>query len=298
MQILRSSCKKKKNNILGEDMEITELVKQAQMDLLAELDRICKKWDIPYFLTAGTLIGAVRHDGFIPWDDDLDVGLLRKYCDRLEEACAKDLDPAYYLHCWKNDPNSPNCFYKLKIKGTHYPEQIAASSKMDDGIFIDIFPFDNAPDSARLRKRHHRKRVLLQKMLLLRARFDLGGDSKAKRLIYAFMKPVAFMRSLDSWKKSFLKLQNKYNHLQTEEAVNLCGAYSYYRESQSKTVLENLTTHNFEGIPYSIPADYDTFLRRQYGNYMQLPPEDQRVGRHFVTGIDFGNYKIRYKAPK
>ena len=59
--------------------------------------------------------------------------------------------------------------------------------------------------------------------------------------------------------------------------------------------VENFTTHDFEGIPYSIPADYDTFLRRQYGNYMQLPPEEQRVGRHHVTGLDFGDYKIRYK---
>ena len=279
-------------------METTQLVKLAQMDLLAELDRICKKWDIPYFLTAGTLIGAVRHSGFIPWDDDLDVGLLRKYCDRLEEACAKDLDPAYYLHSWKSDPASPNCFYKLKIKGTHYPEQIAAKSDMDDGIFIDIFPFDNAPDQPRLRKKHHRRRVWLQKMLMLRARFDLGGNSKGKRLIYAFMKPVAFMRSLDGWKKRFLKLQNKYNHLQTKEVVNLCGAYSYHRESQELVVLENLTTHDFEGIPYSIPVDYDTFLSRQYGNYMQLPPEEQRVGRHFITGIDFGDYKIRYTDPR
>ena len=274
-----------------------DLVKQAQMDLLAELDRLCKKWEIPYFLTAGTLIGAVRHDGFIPWDDDLDVGLLRKYCDRLEEACAKDLDPAYYLHSWKSDPHSPHCFYKLKIKGTHYPEEIAAGSKMDDGIFIDIFPFDNAPDNPKKRKSHHRKRVLLQKMLLLRARFDLGGSNKAKRLIYGFMKLVAFMRPLDGWKKSFLKLQNKYNHLKTQEAVNLCGAYSYYRESQEVAVLEELIPHDFEGIPYSIPKDYDTFLRRQYGNYMQLPPEEQRVGRHNIVGLDFGDYTVRYKAP-
>lgn len=266
------------------------------MDLLAELDQICKKWEIPYFLTAGTLIGAVRHSGFIPWDDDLDVGLLRKYCDRLEEACAQDLDPAYYLHSWKTDPNSPNCFYKLKIKGTHYPEQIAAKSNMDDGIFIDIFPFDNAPDDLRLRKRHHRKRVFLQKMLMLRARYDLGGNSKAKRFVYALMRPVAFMRSLDSWRRSFQKLQQQYCHSDTKEAVNLCGAYAYERETQSKAVLENLTTHEFEGIPYPIPVDYDTFLRRQYGNYMQLPPEDQRVGRHNIVGLDFGDYTLRYKA--
>jgi len=290
MRILPNSWK---GNIMGN----IDLVKQAQMDLLAELDRLCKKWEIPYFLTAGTLIGAVRHDGFIPWDDDLDVGLLRKYCDRLEEACAKDLDPAYYLHSWKSDPHSPHCFYKLKIRGTHYPEEIAAGSKMDDGIFIDIFPFDNAPDDPKKRKSHHRKRVWLQKMLLLRADFDLGGSSKVKRLIYAFMKLVAFSRSLEGWKKSFLKLQNKYNHLKTKEAVNLCGAYSYYRESQEVAVLEELMPHAFEGIPYSIPKDYDTFLRRQYGNYMQLPPEEQRVGRHNIVGLDFGDYTVRYKAP-
>ena len=168
---------------------------------------------------------------------------------------------------------------------------------MDDGIFIDIFPFDNAPDDPKKRKRHNAKRIWLQKMLLLRARFDLGGTSKVKRLIYGLLTPIAYMRTLDGWKKQFCKLQNKYNHLDTKEAVNLCGAYSYHRESQEVVVLENLTTHDFEGIPYSIPQDYDTFLRRMYGNYMQLPPEEQRVGRHNITGLDLGDYKIRYTAP-
>lgn len=269
--------------------------KCAQMDLLIELDRICKKWNIPYFLTAGTLIGAVRHDGFIPWDDDIDVGILWEHYNRLKAACEQDLDPAYYLHDWISDPASPQPFYKLRIRGTHYHEEAIGTSKMDDGIFIDIFPFDNAPDDPKLRKKQARQRFILRKFLLLRAGFSLGNGSFVKKAAYGMLKLVAYLRPLNGWKKSFAKMQHRYNQGKTREAINLCGAYAYEKECQSRAILENLTEHAFEGLNFSIPADYDSFLRRCYGNYMQLPPPEQRVGRHGVTNIDLGSYTVRYK---
>lgn len=274
-------------------MDTNELVKCAQLDLMVELDRICKKWDIPYFLTAGTLIGAVRHNGFIPWDDDLDVGILWEDYARLKEACEQDLDPAYYLHSWDSDPSSPHPFYKLKIRGTHYPEQIAVKSQMDDGIFIDIFPFDNAPDDPKLRKKQHRERIILRKFLLLRAGFDLGGKNLAKKLVYVFLKAIAYMRPMSAWKKSFTKLRNRYNRGKTREAVNLCGAYAYEKECQRREILEEVVLHKFEDQEFCIPANYDEFLTRCYGNYMQPPPEAQRVGIHHVQNVDLGDYQIR-----
>lgn len=280
-------------------MDKETLVKRAQLDLLYELRRICRKHDISYFLTGGTLIGAIRHQGFIPWDDDIDVGMLWENYARFIEACKEDLDPAYTLYDWDKDPNSPLPFAKLKIKGTHYREAISANSDMNDEIYIDIFPYDNAPDSRFLRKVQAAQVYIIRKILMLRCGFDLAGDSKLRKLLYGILKFVSRIRSTKGWRKSLLRVQRRYNHGTTEVAANMCGAYSYERESKPRRILENVTDHIFENGMFSIPVEYDAFLRSCYGDYMQLPPEDQRAGKHEILTIDFGNYTIRHdRDPK
>lgn len=278
-------------------MDITQQVKCAQMDLLTELHRICEKWDIPYFLIGGTLIGAIRHEGFIPWDDDLDVGMLRKDYDRFWQVCEKELDPQYYLHDWNTDPRCPNPFTKLKIRGTHYPEKISAKSGMDDGIFIDIFPFDNTPGEPKLRKKQARQMRFCRKVLLVRCRFSLGEGSVPKKLVYGALKLASCVRSVKGWKKTAQRIQTRYNDRQTETVTNMGGSYSYERESHPRAELAQTVLHPYEAGMYRIPQGYDSLLRRCYGDYMQLPPEDQRVGVHYVQGIDFGSYQIRYDHP-
>lgn len=275
-------------------MQTEQLVKYAQMDLLIELDRICKRNGIPYFLIGGTLIGAIRHNGFIPWDDDIDVGMLHEDYDRFFAACARELDPQYVLHDWYADPGSPHPYGKLKIRGTHYPEALSKDSTMDDGIFIDVFPYDNAPDSVFLRRIQEARIFFIRKVLLLRCGFDLGGSSKLKRAVYAVINAVSKLRSIESWKRSFKKIQHRYNSKPSQVSVNMCGAYRYDRESKPRIMLENLTEHVFEGRLFSVPEDYDGFLRSCYGDYMQLPPEEQRVGIHGIQHVDFGSYQIRF----
>lgn len=279
-------------------MDTVTMAKNAQMDLLTELDRICKKWDIPYFLVGGTLIGAIRHGGFIPWDDDIDVGMLWEDYDRLREACQKDLDPAYMLHNWDDDPYSPHPFYKLKICGTHYPEGLAANSKMNDAIYIDIFPFDNAPDNKFLRKVQAAQVYILRKILLLRCDFDLSGESKLRKVLYGTLKFASRICSVKTWKRTLARVRQRYNKGVTQVVTNMCGAYSYARESKPRAMLTETMPHAFEKGAFSIPKQYDAYLRGCYGDYMQLPPEDQRIGKHEIVGIDFGTYQIRYPGDR
>lgn len=278
-------------------MDLTQQVKCAQMDLLMELHRICEKWDIPYFLIGGTLIGAIRHEGFIPWDDDIDVGMLRTDYDRFMKVCQKELEDAYILHDWHTDLYLPNPFAKLKIRGTHYPEQISAKSKVDDGIFIDIFPFDSTPAEPGLRKKQARQMKLCRKILLVRCGFSLGEGSVLKKLVYGALKLGSCFRSIRGWKKWGDRIQNRYNHLETKTVTNMGGSYSYERESHPRVELEETVLHKFENGMFRIPKGYDSLLRRCYGDYMKLPPEDQRVGVHHVQNIDFGDYRIRYQHP-
>ncbi len=279
-------------------MDTSTIVRNAQMDLLIELDRICKKWDIPYFLTYGTLLGAVRHDGFIPWDDDLDVGMLWYHYDRFREACKQDLDPAYMLHSWESDPNSPHPFMKLKICGTHYPEKLAAASSMNDAIYIDIFPYDSVSESKFKRQIQAKETYLLYKILLLRCNFDLSGESKLRKVLYGTLKFLSRIRSVEGWKKTMTRVRNRYNNGKASRATCMAFPYSFEKECVSCTVLETTIPHKFENGTFSIPKDYDLILRKCYGDYMQLPPEDQRVGHHQIQGVDLGNYTIRYNAEK
>lgn len=274
-------------------MDITQQVKNAQLDLMIELDRICKKYEIPYFMIGGTLIGAIRHDGFIPWDDDIDVGMLWEHYDKLRQACEKELDPAYELHDWHTDPHSPHPFYKLKIKGTHYHEEISGDSKMDDGIFIDIFPFDNAPDSNFARKVQSVERNVLRKIILVRCGFALGKGSAIKEAIYKLLRFLSCIRSVPAWKRSYEKMRTRYNRTQTRCVANICGAYAYEKECQPREVMTDVTDHVFEGRSFRVPVHYHTYLHDCYGDYMQLPPEEKRVGIHNITNIDLGDYAIR-----
>ena len=275
-------------------MDTTTIVRNAQMDLLIELDRICKKWSIPYFLTYGTLLGAVRHDGFIPWDDDLDVGMLHTNLKRFRKACETDLDPAYYLHSWDIDPRSPHPFLKLKIRDTHYPEKMAAASGMDDGIYIDIFPYDGVPAGKLARKRQKLETYMLYKILLLRCDFDLSGESKLRKLLYGVLKCISCVRSLDGWRKTATRVRNRYNDGSATYTTNMYSGYDYEREAVPCGMLEDTVPHKFEQGEYSVPREYDRFLRQIYGDYMQLPPEDQRVGLHEIQDLDLGSYTIRY----
>ncbi len=278
-------------------MDTVQLAKDAQMDLLIELDRICKKWDIPYFLSGGTLIGAIRHGGYIPWDDDIDVGMLREHYDRFQEACRQDLDPAYMLHNWNDDPYSPHGFFKLKIRGTHYPEGLAANSKMNDSIYIDIFPYDNTPTGKLQRKKQAAENYLLRKILFLRCGFNLGRDSLLRRALYGTLCFASRIRSVKGWKKVMDRLQRRYNHRPSEYMTNFAGSYSNEIETMRREWIETTVPYRFEGVEFSIPAGYDQFLRHAYGDYMQLPPEEKRAGKHEIGTIDLGNYQIRFHCP-
>lgn len=274
-------------------MNAIQSVKCAQLDLLIELKRLCEKYEINYFLIGGTLIGAIRHDGFIPWDDDIDVGMLRSDYEKFRVVCAKDLCSEYKLYNWENDNKSPLPFLKLKITGTHYREELAENTDMNDEIFIDIFPFDNAPDSLFLQTLQASSIYLIRKILLLKCGFSIDRGNRIKKLLYSILKTISSIASVPFWKKCCTSIMNAYNNRETSEVVNMCGAYSYKKELKKKELLTKTVPHLFEKQFFSVPEQYDTYLREIYGDYMELPPQDERIGRHGVSFVDLGKYKIK-----
>ena len=122
-------------------------VQLTELKILEKIDEICKKNNINYFLIGGTLLGAVRHKGFIPWDDDIDVGMLREDYEKFINVCLKNgaLGKDYYLHCNESDNDYFIPFIKVKKNNTTFAEKNIENINTHKGIFLDIFPYDNVP---------------------------------------------------------------------------------------------------------------------------------------------------------
>lgn len=281
-------------------MDICRKLQLAQLDLLLELKRICEKNNIHYFLVGGTLIGAARHQGFIPWDDDIDVGMLRHDYEHFLDACRTDLSEEYRLYDWTIDKYFPLAFAKLKIKGTKMIEDISKNSDICDEVFIDVFPFDSAPDDSIRQKIHSVHVIVLRKVLLIKCGYRLSEQRKGIRKVvnkalYKLLEILFTGYSTDEIKSLYQVEQEKYNRTNTSYYINLNGAYSYQRELKQKILFERFTQLEFEKNMLSVPEKYDQYLTEVYGDYMKMPPEEQRVPRHNI-GIDLGHYKIKNKV--
>lgn len=268
-------------------------IQRVQMDLLIELDRICSILQIPYFLMDGSLIGAVRHNGFIPWDDDIDVGMLREDYEIFANKVNSVIDDSYIFFSWVNDKNYPLPFGKIRVKGTLYVEEESKNTAVEKGIFLDVFPLDNAAPSMGKQRIQEKKVRLYQKILQLKMGWNLYPENVMKRCLYLSCRILGIFKATEFWKQRLDNELKKYNQYPSDYRVNMCGAYSFQKVKQKEYVFRELIRHDFEGYKVLIPKNYDLYLTKVYGDYMKLPDKDKRVGKHGVIKKSLGNYKIR-----
>ena len=242
------------------------------LELLDEFVRICKENDLMYFLTAGTLLGAVRHKGFIPWDDDIDIAMPRKDYEKFIDMIINMNNQEYYILSYKTDNRAAQyCkhFAKFCKTGTVFAE----SYKKSDGycgIFIDIFPFDNcvmlfAP-----------LQTLLIKLFLgiYRVKIDVIKTKKEKKLLIA--KIICSIFPLKLVEFIHKKLYLVFNNYKTRYISFFSGRYGYKKETHKFEVVFPFSKLPFEGKQYCAPNNTDSFLKTLYGNYMELPPVEKR----------------------
>lgn len=263
-----------------------------ELQIALEVKRICEKNNIPYFITAGTLLGAERHGGFIPWDDDMDIGMLRNDYESFLEACKKDLNTdIYYLQNWNTDENFPFSFTKIRLKYTHIVEDFSDNLDEDkNGLFVDIFPFDNVPNEKIKQKIQSKKYFICKRLLWIKKGMgkNMQTLSLKHRLKYILFKCFSIFFKYEQIKEYFIKTQMKYNNLNTNKVVT-DGSYSYEKESILKNWVDDLEYVKFETEEFLAFKSRTDYLKHFYGNYMELPPEDKR-NRHQVKMVDFGIY--------
>lgn len=272
-------------------------VRKVQIELLDELDRICKKHNITYHLFAGTLLGAVRHRGFIPWDDDLDVSLLREDYEKLIKVINTELDDKYYFESPEKDKHSPFPFAKLKKNNTYFKEA-SLNKKMHHGIFIDIFQLDDVPSDKKklekLRKRLNFWYFLKSIKVLNYEKSRSFKNTIIKYFIVTIIKPFLLPFSFKYINGKINKLATTFNHLDYKMVGHLTchkirkeifHAYLYDKENFKETIYLD-----FEGKKYLAPKGYDKVLTDLYGDYMTPPKEQERHPYH-ASRVSFDNKK-------
>ena len=254
-----------------------DLLHQALLDLLVKFDKICTDNNLTYFLDSGTALGAVRHGGFIPWDDDVDVAMPRDDYERLMEIGAKGLPDNLFLQTNELDPAYIMPFAKIRLGDTYYPEKGKGYKQLKhQGLFIDIFPYDKLPrDPEKARRRIKRSRFWYY--LAVFSRRDYPGKKLPQKIVSAVLHRMP-NRTVAGLHKFYRRFCMKYNASDS----HLMTCFSW-RMSQRKTYLfedtELLPTKRlpFEGKSLPVVNDPHAYLQKMFGDYMTLPPADQRI---------------------
>lgn len=272
------------------DKETLRKVQLAMLDIAREVRRVCDENGINYFLDSGTLIGAARHKGFIPWDDDLDIGMLRPEYEKFLEIAPQKLKEDFFLQTWENDEGYPMPFAKVRKLGTVYVEAVSQDADAHKELYVDVLPYDEIPADTRLRQKKRSELFISCNTLFVRCGIApwkhhhnplIRGLASLK---YVPFRIAAAGKTKSQLRERCLKVMTEYNGSNTDFVYENWGANAG-GYPVPRAFFEPYTEIPFEGELFKVPANYDGVLRAQYGDYMQLPPENQRENRHQIVKV-------------
>lgn len=257
--------------------EINELQK-IQLSMLKDFDAVCQKHRISYQLFSGTALGAVRHKGFIPWDDDIDVVMLREDYERFFDSASKELDSNKYYVQREFSEHWPMFFSKLRLNGTTYIEKYHShDARIHQGIYIDIFPCDNLSDSRLMQKLQY----IASKIVIAKSLYARGYETNST-VKKCFMQ---FCRILPT--EPFKRLCIRRNDSSSLKVHTFFGGGKKFERSIFfREWFEQSVKMRFEDSEFPVSAHYDEMLRVMYGDYMVMPTLEQRVCKRHAGIVD------------
>lgn len=277
---------------MSEDLSIIQVIQKKELAIFKEFIRVCEKHQLTYFALGGTLLGAVRHQGFIPWDDDIDIGMPREDYNKLMNLAPDEFNFPYKLVNEKNTPSFTKAFMNLQDSTTKIL-MTYSNVAHEESLWIDIFPIDGLPSNP-IKKYLHEKRYLFSRMMVQLSQFDKIVNQKKEgrplleNLIIKLAKVVNFEKLLSYkfWQNNYVSTISKYG-MQEGYAGNYTGAYKL-RELVPSDYFGDGTQLLFEDIMIKVPLKYKEYLVAIYGNdYMQLPPENKRIPHQYnIISLD------------
>lgn len=250
---------------------------EVLFELLQEFDRVCRKNDIPYVVFCGTALGAVRHKGFIPWDDDLDVSMLRSDYERFLKVAPNELKAQYFLQAEFSE-HWPMHFSKLRKNNTTCLEKFHPKDKnIHQGIYIDLFPCDNAADKDWIRRlQHFASRIVLAKNLSKRG-YETDSNLKKAFMACCHLLPL----------KPFHRFAMRAKHHNSKYVHTFLACTSKYKTGvYLRSWFTETIEMEFEGLKVPVSAHYDKLLTILYGDYMKIPKEEERKCKVHAILVD------------
>lgn len=284
--------RKKKRYKEYDDITLKKLQK-TELEILKDFTAICDRHELTYFGIAGTGIGALRHQGFIPWDDDIDIGLPREDFEKLIFYVEKEFGDKYLIMNTENYPNYPLMTTRMTLRGTKFKEEALKNVKAPLGIFLDLYPFDKVSDNAREAKRQAVEAWFWSKILILRSiPFPMLGFGGLKaKFVHAICGIAHLVLSLLHIPKRWIynrayEAETRFNHYEKTKKLNfLCDTSPYMNTYYVKDIYP-LQKLPYEGMMLNFPHNLHDNLTGMYGDYMKLPPEEKRKN-HYPHELQF-----------
>ncbi len=239
---------------------------QVELDLLGKFINVCDKYNIKYFIISGSLIGAIRHNGFIPWDDDIDLGMMREdYIKLLKIADIEFKDPYFFQTPYNDDLYRGHAQLRNSHTSAILPNEIHLNH--NQGIFIDIFPFDEYPKNEFLCRIQKIRCRVLEK--IMKHKFRKEHPTIKSKILYLICRSLYKIFGYKNIYAHYEKVCSKYNGRGCGYISNLAFKYGRPKYKHKKEYFEELTEHQFHYLNVKIPKAYDAILSKQYGNYME-----------------------------
>lgn len=262
------------------ETELKQLQK-IELEMLVELDRICRKYQIEYSLDGGTLLGAVRHKGFIPWDDDADVIMLRREYMKFRKACNKELDRTrFFLQDYQSDSEYRWGYAKLRRNNTKFVRQGQEGLK-HQSVFMDILVADNVPDGYAARRLHHFLCFLIRKAL-----YSEVGKHLEKNIFLKYIYRI-LSRIPRNW---IFRVRNRLAARTNRRRTELISHYTleypkHCRYGLPRECFDEMIEMEFEGKIFYGFRNYHRYLSMYYGDYMTLPPKEKQIPKLAITEL-------------
>lgn len=266
-------------------------LQKIQMIALLEINRLCKKHNLRYFLAFGTLLGAVRHQGFIPWDDDIDITMPRDDMLRFVSICKDELDSAFFIQTPETDLEYSLPIFRLRVNGTKCVELDFKDVNIHNGIFVDIYPCDNIPNS-RIKQIIYKyiSKYLITSVNILSGVYVQHLPLFKKIVAYTLSSPLRFLNKFTRIKlrDGYLSQYNKHDtkYVVVQDGNGLVWKYIYPHK-----FIDTVELLNFEGLNLPCSKLYKNMLSQMYGDYMVLPPVEKRRQHHGFLQLEFGKYE-------
>ena len=273
-------------------------LQKVLLGMMGDFDKVCKEHKINYMLGGGSCLGAVRHGGFIPWDDDMDLNMSRRDYEKLRKVFKDELGEKYWLQTPEDTHNYGLGFARLRKKGTIFRSREDVDSSEELGIYIDIFIIENTYNYVLMRYLHGFLSLLTGFLLSCRNFFknrefymELAGNDKKTRIIFRTKIIIGFLMaflSVDSWVRIWNNVNKMCKDCRSKYVTVPVGRKHFFGDMYLRKGYLEYQRIKFENMELPVPVDVDGYMKKLYGDYMKMPEkEDQET--HVFLELDFGD---------